>query len=115
MTDNHIDKLLSEWNEENGLQNSLTMVCRGEIFDQLVQVGQRLIPFLLMRIRDESPWLPYQYLLRNLSGKDIWQGKEMPNGFQAKQLCESAREWLRWGKENDLIDSETPTWKEEEI
>jgi hypothetical protein len=115
MSDDQIDKLLDDWHAEVGMQAFMITICRGELYQRLLDVGERLIPFILLRLRDFTPWMGYQYLLRNVSGVDIWQGKEMPNGYQAKQLCDSARDWLRWGKENDLIDSDTPIWKDDEI
>jgi len=115
MTDDKIEQLLDDWHEEVGMQSFMHTICRGETYNKILDVGERIIPFILLRLRDVTPWMGYQYLLRNISKVDIWVGKEIPNGFRATAVCESARQWLKWGKEKDYIDSEIPSWKDNEV
>jgi hypothetical protein len=110
MTDEEIDLAIAEWREQTSVQSFAHTICKGPAFEKIQALGQQAIPFLLKALRDESGWMGYQFLLRSLTKEDIWQGSALPNGWRAFNVKESAKLWLEWGKNKNLIDNIDPVW-----
>jgi hypothetical protein len=104
MTDQDIDRLIGRWREEAGPHSFAHTILKGEAFERLAALGDRLVPFLLRRLQAGQAWMGYQHLLRRLSGADIWEGRAVAPGWRGYDVAESAKAWVRWGVERGLIE-----------
>jgi hypothetical protein len=110
MTDHEIEGLLDEWHDDASGHSFEHTMLAGAAFNELMTVKDRLIPFLLRRLRDEDWWMGYQGLLRRLTKADIWEGdtlhdKDGKPVIRRYDVASSGRKWLEWGVKNKYITS----------
>lgn len=109
-TDSEIESLIKQWKEESGPNSYSSEIFTSSAFKRLLSLREAVYPFILRELRDDSPWLGYQCLLKAISGEDFWQGEYMPKGFRSINVAESAKLWLEWGQLKGLISDIVPKW-----
>ena len=109
-SDDEIERLIDGWRDDAAGHSCSHTMLRGEAFESLKQLGDRLTPFLLRRVRDQGPWMGYQDFLRGLTRADIWRGEQVTPHMRAYDVKGSGLAWLAWGMRQGLLDHDNAAW-----
>lgn len=87
--------LADVWRSQTGHLSNLEAAANHIIIQEIVKLGEYVIPFILRYYRDKDGWWSVV----------LWKIKpEVELEFQAGKYESTRRAWLDWGKQNGYLD-----------
>lgn len=103
-TDEEINDIIDKWQSESRGHSFEHTMLSGKSFEKLLAVPKdRIVPFLLRRLMDGYYSMSFQFFLRRLTNADIGSWSNPVKGIRAYNVEESAKLWIKWGLENNII------------
>jgi len=99
MTQTEFDGLMANWYRAKSIHSFRHTICRGPEYEALLAASNEIVPLLLKRLETDVSIFA-QYLLEKITGAAAWVG-EQQHGLRKIKVAESAKAWIRWGKERE--------------
>jgi hypothetical protein len=88
------EELASKWRKETELYSSIARICEHPAYQEIIQMGEPVIPFILRDLQKElNHWF---WALVQIT-------KANPVSEHTSSIKEMADDWIQWGKDKGYI------------
>ena len=97
-----IDALLIKWYDNSSFCSFWHMMVKQEGYEELISIGDPVVPRILKLINEGEIWIGYSQLLCILTKEKPDYQPEMVGGFAAFKVSDFAQSWIEWAKKKGI-------------